>query len=147
MNRRPLDGIMADYPFAMNANILKIDTDGHDLDVLAGAKNLIARNLPAIIFECEPWDSQYIDACLRTLRLLKESGYACFLLYSNYGELLGRYSLSDLSSFRHQLMLQQSYYYHDYDILLMRDDDVHAFYEAEGEYFEGKLETNRLGRS
>jgi FkbM family methyltransferase len=40
---QPLDAIVNDYPDFMNLNILKIDTDGYDFEVIAGAEKIISR--------------------------------------------------------------------------------------------------------
>ena len=60
MSGRSLDEIVAGYSFAPDVNVIKIDTDGHDLDVIAGAKKLISKNMPIILFEGEPADPVYI---------------------------------------------------------------------------------------
>lgn len=140
--KRPLDEIVNDYPFAMSSNVIKIDTDGHDLEVIAGAKNLISRNLPVILFECEPISTNYIKECLKTLNFFKETGYTFFLLYNSYGHLLGKYSLSDLSLFGYQLLFQLTHDSYDFDILLMKDEDIGFFYKTEIDYFEDTLNNN-----
>jgi FkbM family methyltransferase len=43
----PLDGI----PFAQRVKLIKVDAEGHDLDVLKGAETLIARDGPVLIVE------------------------------------------------------------------------------------------------
>lgn len=135
MNSRTLDDIVADCPFVSDINVVKIDTDGHDLDVIAGAVKLISKNMPAILFECEATDTNYIDRCMRTLNQLNSFGYTAYLLYDSRGNFLGLHSLSNLSSFRDQLLAQIKNYTHDFEVLIMLDKDIFQFYNAEKKYF------------
>lgn len=144
MNRRTLDDIVETYPYASDINVLKIDTDGHDLDVIAGAIKLITKNMPAILFECEPIDTNYIDNCMKILNQLHSIGYTSFLLYDSRGNFLGMHSLSDLSSFREQQLFQIKHSTHDFDVLVMKNEEIFQFYEAEREYFTDKVPSNLL---
>ena len=99
LSKRPLDEIVNDHPFAMNSNVIKIDTDGHDFEVIAGSEELLSRNLPALLFECIACENTtYVEDCLRTLNSLQRIGYKCFLLYDNFGNLMGRYSRVGIST-------------------------------------------------
>ena len=139
MNRRTLDDILKTYPLASDINVLKIDTDGHDLDVIAGAIKLITKNMPVILFECEPIDTNYVDNCMKTLNKIRSIGYTSFLLYDSRGNFLGIHSLLDLSSFREQQLFQIKHYTHDFDVLIMKNQDIFQFFEAEKEYFTDKM--------
>ena len=148
MRRRQLDEIVDDNPSATNANVLKIDTDGHDFAVVAGSKRLLARNLPAILFECDVFkNTNYVEDCLGTLNILKQSGYSSFLLYDNIGHLMGRYSLSDLSPFLNLLFFQLISDFRYFDILAMRDEDMLPFYTAEIKYFADQIPDRSLRRT
>ena len=149
LSKRPLDEILNDHPFSMNANVLKIDTDGHDFEVLAGSDELIVRNLPAVLFECVACENTtYVEDCLRTMKSLQRVGYKGFLLYDNFGNLMGRYSLSDLSPFQNLLFCQLTggnlYYF---DILVMKDEDVYEFFKTEVDYFVDKMSNKCLQRT
>ncbi|MBW4620231.1 MAG: FkbM family methyltransferase [Cyanosarcina radialis HA8281-LM2] len=145
IRRRTLDEIVRDNSIALNANVLKIDTDGHDFKVISGAKELIKQNMPVILFECDNFEnSNYIEDCLNTLTVLKQIGYNYFLLYDNVGHLMGRYSLSELSPFRHLLFYQLTKKLYYYDILLMNDRDISQFYSAEIDYFVRQMPNKSL---
>jgi FkbM family methyltransferase len=119
MTRRSLDEIVDDHSFAKDANLLKIDTDGHDFEVIEGSKRLLSQNLPVVLFECDAFENtNYVEDCIRTLNAFKQSGYNHFLLYDNFGNLMGQYSLSDLSPFRNLLFYQLTSTFYYYDILI-----------------------------
>lgn len=148
MRRRPLDEIVTGHPAAMHANVLKIDTDGHDFEVLAGARGLLSRSLPAVLFECDAFENtRYVEECLIALKALKQSGYNSFLLYDNVGSLMGRYSLSDLSSFQSLLFYQLTSNFFYFDILVMKDADISQFYKTEIEYFAGQMASKSMQRT
>jgi FkbM family methyltransferase len=148
MSRRPLDEIVNDHPLITNANVLKIDTDGHDFEVIAGSERLISRNLPVVLFECDAFENtNYVEDCLRTLKFLKQSGYNYFLLYDNFGNLMGRYSFSDLSPFQNLLFFQLTSNFYYFDILVMKDEDIFQFYKAEIDYFADKIANKSLQRT
>lgn len=89
MRRRPLDEILSDYPFAENVNVIKIDTDGHDFEVIKGATGLLSKRLPMVLFECDAFsNTNYVEHCLKTLLVFKQCGYKDFLLYDNFGYLV-----------------------------------------------------------
>jgi len=140
MSKRTLDEIVSSNPFAANANALKIDTDGHDFEVIAGSEGLLSRNLPAVLFECDAFQNvSYVEDCLKTLDFLKQRGFHYFLLYNNTGNLMGRHSLSDLAPLRNLLFFQLTSSFEYFDILVMKDEDIHQFYRAEIDYFVDKM--------
>jgi FkbM family methyltransferase len=154
MRRRSLDEIVNDHPSMANANVLKIDTDGHDFEVITGANRLLSRNLPVVLFECQPFentnyeDANYVEDCLNALNSFKEMGYNYFLVYDNFGHLMGRYSLSDLSPFKNLLFFQLTRpFLYQFDILVMKDDDVFQFYKEEIVYFVDKIPYTSLRRT
>lgn len=148
MNRRQLDEIVNDHSFAMNANVLKIDTDGHDFEVITGSKRLISKNLPVVLFECDAFENtNYVEDCLRTLKFLNQSGYNYFLLYDNFGNLMGKYSLSDLSPFQNLIFFQLTSNFYYFDILIMKDEDLFQFYKTEINYFAEQMPNKSLQRT
>lgn len=148
MSRRPLDEIVNDHPFSRNANVLKIDTDGHDFEVIAGSKEFISRNLPVVLFECDAFENtDYVEDCLRTLKFFKQNGYDHFLLYDNFGNLMGKYSLSDLSPFQNLLFFQLTSDFYYFDILIMKNEDVFQFYKSEIDFFADKMPNKSLRRT
>jgi FkbM family methyltransferase len=133
-----LDSLIYEYPTFANVNMLKVDTDGHDIEVIKGAADTIRRRSPVILFECDAFGrASYAEDCCETLATLKDSGYGSFLIYDNLGNLNGRHSLSVLAPFRdllrHQLLRTASYF----DLLLMPESDIQRFYSLEKTYFRG----------
>jgi hypothetical protein len=101
---------------------------------------LISRNHPIVLFECDVFDNiNYVEDCLSTLRIFERSGYRYFLLYDNFGSLMGRYSFSNLSPFRSLLYYQLTSSFHYFDILVMKDEDISHFYQAEIDYFTNSM--------
>jgi FkbM family methyltransferase len=133
---KSLDDLVTLNPDFTDFNLLKSHTDGHDFEVIAGAKKVISSNLPAILCEIDPsMNYQYSEDFLEMINFLKDTGYSSLLLYNNFGHLMGKYSLVDLKYFANLL------FYHltsrsDYlDILLMKEEDIASFFEAEQAYF------------
>lgn len=137
MSTRPLDEIVNDYyPFAEKTNVLKIDTDGHDFEVIQGSIGLLSKCKPMVLFECDSFiDTDYVENCLRTLHIFKQCGYKHFLLYDNFGYLMGKYSLSDLEPFMNLLFYQLTSNFYYFDILVLREEEMVEFYKLEINYF------------
>ncbi|OGV42035.1 MAG: hypothetical protein A2X46_05630 [Lentisphaerae bacterium GWF2_57_35] len=148
MSKRSLDEMVNGHPVAANANVLKIDTDGYDFDVIEGAKELLLRNRPVVLFECDVFENEhYVQDCLTALELLKKSGYNHFLLYNNVGNLMGKYSLSDLFPFRNLLFFQLTSSFGYFDILVMKDEELIQFYKTEIDFFANDMRNKSLQRS
>ena len=145
MTRQPLDEIVRICPEFGDADILKIDTDGHDFDVIAGAANLISSSYPAVLFECDVFESQgYLKDCLDVLRLFQSSGYNQCLVYDNFGYLMGKYLLEDLSSLKRLFFYQLTSKFYYFDILVMKDSDIAQFYMKEVDYFVSEMRNKTL---
>lgn len=94
-----------------NIDILKIDTDGWDIHVLEGAKNLIINTKPFIFFEFSPFHL-FRNASTNTstiLSLFKFYGYFQFILYDGEGFLLGLFDLKKNSDFHILLNIIYNY--------------------------------------
>jgi len=82
---QPLDNVVAANSF--KPDLLKIDVDGFDGEVIRGARNLLVRDRPAVIFE---WHPRLILAAGQDFRtpfaVLGECGYRSFLWFDNQGE-------------------------------------------------------------
>lgn len=148
LTRSSLDDILKDYPLSRNVNVLKIDTDGHDFEVIEGSRALLSRNLPAILFECDPFgNTKFVEDCVRALTTIKQCGYSYFLLYSNFGNLIGLYRLSDLSPFLKLLFYQLTSEFYYFDILVMKDEEIFQFYKSEIDYFIEMMPDKTLQRT
>lgn len=142
LQARRLDDIMADHPEYGELNLLKIDTDGHDFEVLEGARASIRNAKPAVYFECDSFGCpDYVERCLETLAFFAEDGYAHFLLYDNFGRLMGRYDIGDSEQIKKLLFYQMASQNYYYDILVMRNEDLNSFYRSEKEFFVNALDS------
>lgn len=147
INKRQLDEIVNEHN-SVTWNVLKIDTDGHDFEVIRGSQRLIAENLPVVLFECDSFgNSNYFEDCLETLKFFKQVGYNYFLLYDNFGNLMGKYSLSDLSPFQNLIFFQLTSNFYYFDILVMKDEDIFQFYKTEIKYFANQMPNKSLQRT
>lgn len=133
---KSLDTIVDENPEFAGFNFLKVDTDGHDFEVIQGARRHIAENMPAILFECAPFDnsdfaSDFVDA----VELLRGCGYRSALVYDNFGYLFGAFALDDPSTFKDSLLylLTSRFYY--FDILVLDEPDMAGFKPAEVAFF------------
>ena len=140
-----VDDIVKENPDFSDVNLLKIDTDGHDFAVISGAREIITTNLPTVLFECEPFENKtYVEDCLETLTLLKDSGYDSFLVYSNYGYLIGKHSLSEFQHFKQLLVYQLTSKSLYFDILLMKEKEIQEFVQLEYSHFIDKISEKSL---
>jgi FkbM family methyltransferase len=82
-----LTSLVEAYPAFQDAKLLKIDTDGHDSDVIRGGRDWIAKARPAIFFEFAPFLSDpQKRPLLETIETLLSVGYERMLFYDNAGE-------------------------------------------------------------
>ncbi len=148
MSVETLDSIVMDYPEFSDFNMLKIDTDGHDFEVIDGARETIIKNKPAIFFECEVFsDGHYSDKLLETLSFLEDAGYSSFVVYDNHGYLVGSYSLDDFSPLKKLLFYQliQNFFY--FDLLVMKEEDIVSFIASEHSFFIQNMPNDALRSS
>ncbi|WP_298258733.1 FkbM family methyltransferase [Bradyrhizobium sp.] len=77
-------------------DLIKIDTDGFELEVIKGARQTILRNRPAIYFEFAPRNIRFYGSAspYQLLADLLELGYANVLSYDNLGNMIGRYPIN-----------------------------------------------------
>jgi FkbM family methyltransferase len=129
-----LDTIVRQFTEFEECNFLKIDTDGHDFEVLRGARELISRTLPAVLFECQVWrNPRYVEDVLETLRFFAGNGYRFALVYDNIGYLHGPADLRDTSWVAQALFYEITCGRCYYDFLLMQDAE--NFLQKELEFF------------
>ncbi|MBC70669.1 MAG: hypothetical protein CL492_17645 [Acinetobacter sp.] len=71
-----------DYDFNHQIGFLKIDVEGHEMDILRGAKKLIAQNMPIMLIEIEERHSgvQPNDA----INEIEQLGYSCYFVDENF---------------------------------------------------------------
>lgn len=143
-----LDSLMTSGVFAEGVDILKIDTDGYDHEVLAGAAQLLKRWHPAVLYECdEACNEKYVEECISTLTLLQGCGYQHFLLYDNFGNLMGMNSMNDLACFRNLLFFQLTGCTMYFDILTMQEKDLISFFESEIHFYVDSMKDKQMQRT
>lgn len=69
-----------------HADVIKVDVDGFDGTVLAGATKLLAKH-PIVLFEWHPLLCEHVGADWRLpFRVLADSGYNRFVLFTKFGD-------------------------------------------------------------
>jgi FkbM family methyltransferase len=143
-----LDDISESYPAFARPRLVKVDTDGHDFEVLAGAEKLIERARPIVLFECDAFgNTGYVKDCLATLAFFESVGYRSFLLYDNLGYLMGRHTLADLTHFKDLLFYQLTSNFRYFDIIIMEESDIEPFHSQERTTFASAQEGKRLSQA
>jgi FkbM family methyltransferase len=136
---RTLDTIVEQNQNFSGCNFLKIDTDGHDFEVLRGARKTIARTRPTVLFECEPRGSAtYIEEVCDTLAFFGGLGYGLAIVYDNDGELFGVVDLKAPAAFAQNLFYQLTSHKCNFDVLLLTD--APAFLRQELDFFVNGLD-------
>jgi len=123
----------------LKPNFIKIDTDGHDLECLQGARETIAAFRPYVLFEADVFDSaDYCTAFLSCCSHFVQSGYEQIVVYSNIGNLLWSGHITDTST------IAQLLFYHItsgvlyYDILFIPPNS--SFEKDERDFFAKRLD-------
>jgi FkbM family methyltransferase len=146
--RQSLDDLVMQNPAFQKANVIKIDTDGHDFDVISGGKKLISRNRPVVLFECDAFrNTNYVEDCLSSLQFFADNEYEQMLLYDNLGNFLGKHSLSDLQPFKNLLFYQLTGNRCYFDILIMQEEDLLPFFRLEIDYFASTTTNKSMERT
>jgi FkbM family methyltransferase len=130
-----VDDLLIEHPQFAAPHLIKVDTDGNDFAVLAGAKQALFAQ-PAVLFECDVFgNTRYVEDCLDTLARFSAAGYRSMLVYEKFGYPLGRYELHDLTHFKELLFYQLTKKYIYFDLLLMKEEDLLPFYARERSFF------------
>lgn len=105
VTKKRLDDII---PQDLKIDFIKIDAEGGDLDVMLGAKNLIKRNKPLIVFEFGIGGSDIYGASPETLfEFVNDTGYKISLLDS----FIKNKAALSLVDFREQFEKKTNYYF------------------------------------
>lgn len=140
-----LDNVLEKYPQIDRLDILKIDTDGHDFDVMKGSQKTIKKYKPIILFECDSFsNNNYVKDVLQSIKKFLDVGYANCLIYDNFGYLIGRYNLSDTEGVKKLLWYQEISNFYYYDILVLPNKYTEEFYKQEIDYFVKNTDEKNL---
>ncbi|MCX6272267.1 MAG: FkbM family methyltransferase [Bacteroidetes bacterium] len=121
-----LDKVLENNKLFQKARLLKIDTDGHDVEVLKGAADYMALTKPVLFFE---YDREYLENNgtdgPEALQWLATLGYDRALFYDNYGMLLTMVSLNEQDIIRllHNYIQKKYSAFPYYDICLFHKRD------------------------
>lgn len=116
-----------DYFQAHAVDVLKIDVDGYDGEVLAGASDLLGRDHPAVIFEWHPdlirqTGQQYHTA----FEVLQRAGYSRMLWFNNPGtfsHFSTDFSTAALEKWVTYLLKMSSHTGEHFDVVALHADD------------------------
>ena len=135
--KRTVDSIVVEFEDANKFNLLKIDTDGHDFEVIRGSRDFIISMQPFVYFEVDSFsNSDFAADCIETLNFFNIAGYGKVFIYDNYGYLIGVYSTEDIYTISQLLFYKSLKTHFYYDFLFMKNDFVDEFYACEVEYFK-----------
>ena len=134
VNSARLDTLLQDNADFRDCNLLKIDTDGHDFDVIRGAKELITRAKPAVFFECDVFqNTHFIEDVVETFKFFAQAGYRDALIYDNQGYFLCRVDPKEPALFAfflfHKVTAQRYYF----DVLMLPERG--KFLDEELDYY------------
>lgn len=144
VDRTTVDRIIKDLGDSGSYNFLKIDTDGHDFEIIKGAIDFIRCQQPALLFECDVFTNEnYIADVLDTFERLLIAGYANAIAYDNFGYIFGIIDLREITSFKHSLMYQLVSKFYYYDILVLKPSQFQNFLRSEISFFQEHSKNSR----
>jgi FkbM family methyltransferase len=80
-------------------DFVKVDTDGYDYKVLRGAKQILAKYHPLVLFELDPFFLKNHDEIYMSIfKYFKKLSYKSIILYDNFGYPIGLFDFGDLST-------------------------------------------------
>ena len=127
-NINTLDNIVNGHKIFLNTNLLKIDTDGFEITVLNGAKELLESKHPIVFFEFTP--EAYISNKQNPMGLIKLLclfGYEKALFYDNFGKVEGIYNFNDNNIIQRKIDEIDNNKVYYYDILCIHKTDEEKY--------------------
>lgn len=134
------DEIIQKHPEFVNVDFIKVDTDGFDYKVLRGAIDILKNQQPFVFFEL---DKSFLDKnnenIMSIFDLFEKSKYESFLLYDNYGYIIGLFDFTKLD------LVESIINYMDnkkmyLDVLMVKDINMaKELYKTEKESIESIL--------
>jgi len=143
-----IDSITQEQIDFNNVNFIKIDTDGHDFNVLKGSIKTIAKNKPVVLFESDVFENRnYVEEFQEIMQFFFLSGYKSALVYDTFGYLFRRIELKNSLQFTDSLFYQLTSKYYHFDFLLMKESDLRSFLLSEIPFFINSMENKTLQRN
>ena len=85
------------YSFDHTIGFIKIDVEGHEIDIINGAKNLILKDKPNLMIEIEEKHTGVSN--IEIINQIKEFGYECFSLSNNLElRVVNQQNIKDISN-------------------------------------------------
>ncbi len=133
--------VLARFPQYAKAKMLKIDTDGHDGQILRGASEFLSAQHPILFFEYDPdLLTRNGDNGLDVLRMLRNKGYTAALFYESTGPYMLSVMLDNTALLEDLTQWYSGYSgYRYYDICVFHADDMDlcgTIRKAEFDYFQ-----------
>jgi FkbM family methyltransferase len=130
-----LDDMIMDNPLFRRTNVLKIDTDGFEITVLGGAKNLLTEQHPVLYFEFTP--DAYVkneQDHMALIEILISYGYTRTLFYTNLGIPVGIFDIRNHAKIQEVILQIDNKNISYYDIFAISDknyDKYSSIYSSE----------------
>ncbi len=88
---RDLISLLGDHPRFARPRVIKVDTDGHDADILTAAAPLLGELRPVLFFEHDPGLAAAVGSGdpADLFAVLAVLGYEHFISFTNVGQLVG----------------------------------------------------------
>lgn len=148
IDKKTLDTIIDENDEYREFNFLKIDTDGHDFQIIQGAQRWISKNLPAVLFECDVFgNNHYVEDFVETANVFARAGYSKAIIYDNHGFIFDVFNFNKIEDFKYALIYQLTSKFDYFDFLVMSDEDIALFLNSEITYFINKMPIKSLQRT
>jgi FkbM family methyltransferase len=130
---KKLRSLIDGNPLFKSPRLIKIDTDGHDFDIINGSLEALSQLKPVLFYEYAPFERPgTLSAGIQSLRLLMQSGYRYFVVYDNFGNFLIHLDQDDIEEFvdlnsylcSNEIFGKAVYYF---DICAFAEDDTDIF--------------------
>lgn len=132
---KTIDSLVCEHPDFKAVNLIKIDTDGYDLQVLRGAADILLRAQPMVFFEFEPRHlAQTESDPLSIFPFLRALGYQSIYLYNNRGLPMAAANTLDLDTIRqllHRVDMKEIHYYDIIAVPKAQEEIAAGFWENE----------------
>lgn len=113
-----LDELVKLYCIDKKINLIKVDTDGYDLEIIKSGLKSIKTYQPFLLFECDRFSNiEYEKDVENVWALLSNCGYKNILVYDNTGYLLGVFPTNEFFFIKELLQYQQERKTFYYDML------------------------------
>ena len=129
-----LDEIIKKHSRFSNIDFIKVDTDGFDYKVLRGAIEVLKNQQPFVFFELDKhFLSKNNENIMSIFELFENNEYESFILYDNYGYLVGLFTFEQLTIVEdiiNYMDNKQMYL----DVLMIKDSAIaKKLYESEND--------------